>query len=131
MAENVTGPPLGGNPIDLDREFDAARWYAIGIAMMVRKNIVRCTHRNLAIQAPIADWLDASGVNAVYGARKHGRSFWEDESELLTRVAEEGKFGMITRNGSGSETLLSLKLEETIRQNYEPLFESERRHKPK
>lgn len=80
----------------------------LGIAMIIREHVLAHIKSGKPIEASIATWLAASGINAKELVRKHGHSFWEAAADRFIRVADEGGFGALQRHGQGEDIVLSV-----------------------
>jgi hypothetical protein len=96
----------------------------LGIASVARRGMVRCLENGGAIEAPIEDWLEASGINSHEKRRKEGRSFWPDVAHELTRVAEKGKLGKMSTAGTGADMVLSLNVDGSLLESYNALLDA-------
>jgi hypothetical protein len=103
----------------------------IGIATVIRKRILASMVKGSGtVQAPIGEWLEASGINQATEIRKKGAEpFWMKTTGDLSRIAEEGSLGTITIDGDALEAVCSITVSEDLRAAYRPLLESRAKHK--
>lgn len=102
--------------------------YGMGIALIVRRLMLGHLKKKKALEAPLLDWLDAAGVDFIEGARKEGRRFFDEQIAKLVRVAEEGKFGIMSASGTGKSATLKLAVIDNLREGYAPLVVSSDKH---
>lgn len=100
----------------------------MGIATVVRTKVLALLKKGTAIEAPIEAWLEACGLDATEGARKHGRSYWTSIAADLSRVADDGRLGRMKAAGSGRNAVLTLDLHSDLHDSYSPLLEASKGH---
>lgn len=96
----------------------------IGMAMLVRRKVLAFKKSAKPIEAPLSDWLAAAGINGAEGARKTGRSFWDEQVADIARVAEEAKLGTVSSLGSGRDAVLTLAVAQDLADSYAPLLDA-------
>jgi hypothetical protein len=93
----------------------------MGIAHMIRSRILAHLKKGTPIEAPIREWLEAAGIDAIERACKEGRRYWEEAAEWLAKVAEEGELGKLVHNGHGQDSTLTIEPHHELTVSYEPL----------
>ena len=99
---------------------------ALGIAQILREKVVLYFRTGHIIEAQVVTWAHASGIESEGNElRKHGvTEYFRRVAEDVARVAEAGNFGSVRIQGSGRETVLSLRPTQLLLENYKPLLEA-------